>query len=555
MKYSSKTLSQSLIQLCESHGVQHIVISPGSRSAPLTIGFTSHPFFKNYSIVDERCAAFFALGLAQQLKQPVALVCTSGSALLNYFPAIAEAFYSHIPLLVCSADRPLHLQEIGDGQTIQQEAVYGKHILFNANCKDGDAHQEANIFKIKEALHISISKKGPVHINLPFNEPLYDIVETATKIDNTPLPKVNLPSLTKTELIPFLDVWNQNQKKLVLVGVLDPHSIEKKWLDILAEDDSVIVLTETTSNLHHERYNPAIDQLIAPLDAQGLKKLAPEVLITFGGMIVSKKIKAFLRNHRPEHHWHIDQQRAYDTFFCLSKHFKVTPQHFFETFLPLVDKVTSDYNPYWSSVHQHRLQKRKLYIHRIPFSDFKVYALVFNALCHNTQLQLANSTAIRYAQLFDIHPSIEVFCNRGTSGIDGSTSTAIGAAVGSGLPTYFITGDLSFLYDSNALWNQYTPINFKIIVINNSGGGIFRILPKAKCAKDFEQFFETKHGLTAKHLAEMYGYIYITASTSEEVLQGMQQLNKTEGAPVLLEIFTSNKINEIQLLDYFRFIK
>lgn len=555
MKYSSKTLSQSLVQLFESHKIKHIVISPGSRSAPLTIGFTSQPYFSNYSIVDERCAAFFALGIAQQLEEPVALVCTSGSALLNYFPAVAEAFYSHIPLIICSADRPSHLQEIGDGQTIQQEDVYGKHILYNANCKDGDIHQEANILKIKEALHTSMAKKGPVHINLPFNEPLYDIVHSPVEIENTPLRQHPTQSIVKNELTPYVDIWNHTAKKLVLVGVLKPNSIQKKWLDILADDDSVIVLTETTSNLHHPRYNPAIDQLIAPLDTAGFEALVPEVLITFGGMIVSKKIKAFLRNHPPTHHWHIDEQRAYDTFFCLTKHFKTSPQNFFETFLPETKAVPSSYNPYWSSVHQSRLQKRENYIQEIPYSDFKAYARVFEALPHSIQLQLANSTAIRYGQLFDIHPSIEVFCNRGTSGIDGSTSTAIGAAVASSLPTYLITGDLSFLYDSNALWNQYTPSNFKIILINNSGGGIFRILPKAKCASNFEQFFETKHGLTAQNLSEMYGYAYITATNEEAVISGMKQLNDTNNSPVILEIFTSNTINELILLDYFRYLK
>ena len=173
MKFSNKLLSQSVTQLCLAKGIDHIVISPGSRNAPLTIGFTSHPDFTNFSIVDERCAAFFALGMAQQLKKPVAIVCTSGSALLNYFPAVAEAFYSDIPLVVLSADRPEALVEIGDGQTIQQENVYGTHVLYSANCKEGQSHQIHNETEINIALNTAIELSGPVHINVPFSEPLY----------------------------------------------------------------------------------------------------------------------------------------------------------------------------------------------------------------------------------------------------------------------------------------------------------------------------------------------------------------------------------------------
>ena len=168
MQFSSKTLSQTVTKLCLDKGIDHIVISPGSRNAALTIGFTGNESFTNFSIVDERCAAFFALGLAQQLQRPVALVCTSGSALLNYYPAIAEAYYSDVPLVILSADRPAHLLEIGDGQTIKQKNVFANHILFNGACKEGDTHQSYNENQIHTALSVAINQSGPVHINLPF---------------------------------------------------------------------------------------------------------------------------------------------------------------------------------------------------------------------------------------------------------------------------------------------------------------------------------------------------------------------------------------------------
>jgi 2-succinyl-5-enolpyruvyl-6-hydroxy-3-cyclohexene-1-carboxylate synthase len=176
MKLANNILSHSIIQLCLANEIDHIVISPGSRNAPLTIGFTEQIGFKCFSIVDERCAAFFALGLAQQLKKPVAVVCTSGSSLLNYYPAIAEAFYSDIPIVVISADRPSHLLEIGDGQTIRQENVFANHILYNANCKEEENYHD-NAIIIDKALKTAIYKRGPVHINAPFSEPLYKLTE------------------------------------------------------------------------------------------------------------------------------------------------------------------------------------------------------------------------------------------------------------------------------------------------------------------------------------------------------------------------------------------
>jgi len=258
MKFSSKILSQTLIQWCKLKGVSNIVISPGSRNAPLTIGFTHHPFFKCHSVVDERCAAFFALGIAQQTQQAVALVCTSGSALLNYYPAVAEAFYSNIPLVVISADRPAHLVEIGDGQTIQQENVFGKHIVYSANCKEGKPYQHSNELQIEKALEASIHKSGPVHINIPFSEPLYNIVDFSEVIIKNPAKVIQPSIIWKDEeehtFTRFLKQWNQSKRKMILVGVLPPNSVEQHLLDALALEDSVLVFTETTSNIHHNAF-------------------------------------------------------------------------------------------------------------------------------------------------------------------------------------------------------------------------------------------------------------------------------------------------------------
>lgn len=550
MKYPKIPLAQSILEICQQKGVKHIVISPGSRNAPLTIGFTNNPYFKCYSIADERCAAFFALGIAQQIQQPVVVVCTSGSALLNYYPAFAEAFYSQIPLVVLSADRPQHKIDIGDGQTIRQENVFANHSLFNANLYENNSLE--NDYLVQIALHTSVVKKGPVHINVPFEEPLYETVS-----DLQVHPKI---IEFTTEKKPFeidpstLAVWKSASKKLILVGELFPNSVEQRYLELLANDPSVVVLTEKTSNLHHPTFIDQIDTLITPFTDEDFKAFQPEVLLTFGGMVVSKRIKAFLRKYKPEHHWHIDELRAYDTFGALTNHFE-TKINVFLSQLLTEDTFESTYKSGILSIWKDREAKHQEYNSKIPFSDFKVFDFICKNLPENCQLQVSNSSAIRYIQLFDVASSIPVFCNRGTSGIDGSTSTAIGASVGSNTPTVLITGDIGFLYDSNALWNNCIPSNFKIILINNGGGGIFRILPGHEETETFNTFFETSHQLNASHLAKMYGLDYFEAQDELSLAQQYKVFMNQNKRPSILEIFTPEKENNAVLLEFFRKLK
>ena len=550
MKYPKIPLAQSILEICQQKGVKHIVISPGSRNAPLTIGFTNNPYFKCYSIADERCAAFFAIGIAQQIQQPVIVVCTSGSALLNYYPAFAEAFYSQIPLVVLSADRPQHKIDIGDGQTIRQENVFANHSLFNANLSENNSLENDHL--VQMALHISIAQKGPVHINVPFEEPLY---ETVSEIQVHP----KIIEFTNEEK-PFeidpstLALWKSASKKLVLVGELFPNSVEQHYLELLANDPSVVVLTEKTSNLHHLTFIDQIDTLITPFDEADLKAFQPEILVTFGGMVVSKRIKAFLRKYKPEHHWHTDEFRAYDTFGALTNHFE-TKINVFLSQLLTEDTFESTYKSSILSIWKDRVAKHQEYNSKIPFSDFKVFDFICQNLPENCQLQVSNSSAIRYMQLFDVASSIPVFCNRGTSGIDGSTSTAIGASAVSTLPTVLITGDIGFLYDSNALWNNYIPSNFKIILINNGGGGIFRILPGHEETETFNTFFETSHQLNASHLAKMYGLDYFKAMDEISLDQQFSVFLAQNEKPSILEIFTPEKVNDLVLLEFFRKLK
>lgn len=549
MTYPKIPLAQSIIEILRAKGITNIIISPGSRNAPLTIGFASHPDFTCYSIADERSAAFFAVGMAQQIKKPVAVVCTSGSALLNYYPAFAEAFYSQIPFVVISADRPQSKIDIGDGQTIRQENVFANHSLFNANLTENASDE--NDFLINEAINTAFAKKGPVHINAPFEEPLYETVSELT-VEPKVISTTTKEFIYDEPISEYVNIWNTSKKKLVLVGVNEPNAVEQKFLDKLANDPSVVVMIETTSNLHHPKFINTIDSIITPFTHEDFLDFQPEILVTFGGMIVSKRIKAFLRKYKPNHHWNIDDLRAYDTFDCLTKHFEVQPNLFFQSFFMMTETVESNYNQYAQNIKALR-QKRSLdYLAKIPFTDFKVFEKVIPALPKNSQLQISNSSPIRYAQLFDIEKSIEVFSNRGTSGIDGSTSTAIGAAVASKKPNVFIAGDIGFLYDSNALWNNYIPKNFKIILINNGGGGIFRILPGHDETPVFNTFFETSHCLTAEHLCKMYGLNYLTASTETTLEESLKAMFSNDEKPTLLEVFTPTLENDKVLLQYFR---
>ncbi len=577
MKYSNIPAAQLLVLSFKAAGIKDIIISPGSRNAPLTLSFTSDSFFNCFSIVDERCAAFFGLGIAQLKNQPVAVVCTSGSALLNYYPAVAEAFYSHIPLVVVSADRPPYKIDVGDGQTIRQDHVFARHIGYSANLKMDVSHakerlsfyaptylenpqesiEKENKELIKASFEIAFKKKLPVHINIPFEEPLYGLEE----IDQTDFPfQLTAIDNADYDFEEIKKIWQSAKKKMVLVGVNPPNTIASQYLELLALDPSVIVFTETTSNLHHETFFPSIDSIIFPIEKSKSKTerfldLQPEVLLTFGGLVVSKKVKAFLREYKPKHHWHVDFTSANDTYFALSKHFKQQPNDFFEClFSKDMALVSSDYYGKWSKVKKAYEEKREKYLDDIPFSDLKVFEILQQAVPNKSQVHLSNSSTVRYAQLFPFSSSIDVYCNRGTSGIDGSTSTAVGGSIYHESTTVLITGDLGFFYDSNALWNKYLKSNFRIIIINNAGGGIFRILPGFDHSERFGEFFETQHNLNAEYLCKQFGLEYSSASDLNELNNELDTFFDSSELPRVLEVFTPRETNNEILLGYFDFI-
>jgi 2-succinyl-5-enolpyruvyl-6-hydroxy-3-cyclohexene-1-carboxylate synthase len=577
-KYPKKELAQLVLQHCIVNEIENVIISPGSRNAPLTIGFVNHPKINAFSVVDERSAAFFALGLAQQSQKPVVLLCSSGSALLNYYPAVAEAFYSNIPLIIISADRPKHLIDIGDGQTIRQENVYENHICFSGNLiekqgLDNDSDNDRKVSHlsaasmllfnnklIQEAFQKCYTQNGPVHINIPFDEPLYNTVDQLIEFDfeigkykNKLLesPILDEIPLEVDSLQKFVDIWNECSKKIVLIGANYPNNMLQTQLEHIIKDPSVLVLTETISNVYHNKFINNVDQLIFSLDTEELNKFKPDILLTLGGMIVSKKIKQILRKLKPKHHWHIDKLNAPDTYHCLNHHFKVSPSLFFSQLFFLTKNQKSDYQSYWLKIKSNRQKKHSEFLNKTAYSDLKVFEIILNNLPQKLHIQLSNSSVIRYSQLFDLKNSLQVFCNRGTSGIDGSSSTAIGAAWIKKSQTLFITGDISFFYDSNALWNSNIKKDFRIILINNSGGGIFRFIPGPQSTNVLD-YFETPHHLNASYICEMFGFEYSSANNEKDLDLQLKGFYEGTAKPKLLEIFTPSEINDKVLKDYFR---
>jgi 2-succinyl-5-enolpyruvyl-6-hydroxy-3-cyclohexene-1-carboxylate synthase len=269
-------------------------------------------------------------------------------------------------------------------------------------------------------------------------------------------------------------------------------------------------------------------------------------------MVVSKKIKSFLRNHPPETHWHVDSKKAYDTYYCLEKHCLLQPNSFLKA---LYSEAYSPASSYREEVLKHYNKfgaRGRQWLKTQAFSDLKVFEKIAFKLPNTLQLQLANSSTIRYVQLFDLPKETSVFCNRGTSGIDGSTATAVGAAQISKTPTLLITGDLSFFYDLNGLWNNYIPNDFRILLINNSGGGIFRILPGEKDTSKYDTYFETIHQRNAKSIAKAFGFEYKSTRSLFGLNLKLNSFFKASSRPKILEIHTPRKLNDQILLDYFK---
>ncbi len=539
-------------------GLKDIVISPGSRNAPVVVAFAYDSQIRSYSIVDERSAAFFALGMAQQTGKTVAIACTSGSAPLNYSPAVAEAYYQKIPLLVITADRPPNLIDVGDGQTIRQQNVYANFIKKSYNLPL-EIKTEQDFAGLEKTVNRAIGETlypepGPVHINIPFDEPLYGTVECEPDVEAKDY-KFEITKPGNEVYGNFVNLWNGSGKIMIIAGQQFPSEKLKTFAGKLASMPQVAFLTETTSNFYGKNYTDTIDNVLVTLKNRE-KDFAPDVLITFGNAVVSKMIKKFLRTYKPGVHLHISPSgEKRDTYFALTGVISEPAESFFEKIIDKLKPVESDFGKRWLRQKEKVLEAQKVFINQIPFSDLKVFDYILKSLPANVNLHLGNSTPVRYSQLFGSIKEITFFSNRGVSGIDGQVSTAAGVSYFSDKTNVLITGDLGFFYDSNALMNKYLKSNFKIIIINNGGGGIFRFIPGPGNTPFVDDYFATSHTWSAEGIAKSFGVDYFRAVNEWEMKAQLPVLLKGTKHAGILEIVTQGEKSANVLKNYFRFIE
>ena len=553
---SSSLRVQVVVDLLKKHEVSNIVFSPGSRNAPLVIGFNGDDYFKSKIIVDERSAAFFALGIAQQIQKPVVICSTSGSAVLNYAPAIVEAYYQKIPLLVITADRPPEWVNQGEGQSMKQYKVYENYIAksFNLPMLDHpDALWQTGVI-INEAVHIANNLSKPVHINFPFREPLYEMVIKPTHDEKKIIHHITQKKITPSDLTNLKKSWETIDKKMIICGSLNKNTALNSCLSTLNEDPSVVILTETTSNLYDQKFISCIDRTLERINDSSYY---PNLVVSIGNSIISKKIKTLLRKNKPLQHWHVeDTNRAQDVFSALTNFIPLAPDVFFNDLIKKNPfKLNSNYKKNWYDQFLISEKNHQKYLNVCNWSDLKVHQVIHSLVPKiKINVQMGNSTSVRYVQLFKHLKNISYYCNRGVSGIDGSSSTAVGAASISKTETILITGDLSFIYDQNALWSSLLPKNLKIIVLNNQGGGIFNIISGPRSTPYKKENFETPHELSLEKIAGTFKINYQKATNEQELKISLNKIFKSKELEIL-ECFTGKVKNEDILNEYFREIK
>ena len=551
----------NLVNILAKKGVNNAIISPGSRNAPLTIALVRHPEIITKSISDERSAAFIALGMAQNLKAPVAICCTSGSAAYNYAPAIAEAFFQEIPLIVLTADRPKEWIHQHDGQTIYQTDIFGKHVKQSFEIGASYEHPDAvwHIERtINEAVNLAKSyPQGPVHINIPLREPFYPAEnEEIVFIRNPRIIEVEEIELTLKPATwhDILNKFQEYDRILVAGGQGEKNDKLSQILQKLQDEFHVVCVGDTISNLGFE----AISKHDIFLNIQD-ESLRPELLITFGKSFISKALKTYLRNNRAIEHWHLQiGEHLIDTFQSLTK---IIPMNSLDFFTKIYEDLDfekfrtgeEDRDEVYKSEWISQERKATIYverffekvIHNENFNEFFVIKKLMDNLPENCQLHLANSMSVRYANYIgvDYKKNIEIFSNRGTSGIDGCVSSAVGQALATDKLVFLLVGDVAFFYDSNGLWNRYLPDNLRIILLNNHGGGIFRIIDGPSKQPELNDYFETVQSLNAKNTAEDAGLEYIFVNTNGDFEINLDRFLSKNGKSKILEVETESLKN------------
>ncbi|WP_448790295.1 2-succinyl-5-enolpyruvyl-6-hydroxy-3-cyclohexene-1-carboxylic-acid synthase [Bacteroides graminisolvens] len=552
--YSDKKNILQLVALLKAHGVTKIVLCPGSRNAPIIHTLVTHPDFTCYSMTDERSAGFFAIGLALHGGKPAAVCCTSGTALLNLHPAVAEAFYQQVPLVVISADRPAAWIGQMDGQTLPQPGVFQSLVKKSVNLPEIHTEEDewyCNRLINEALLEVNHHGKGPVHINVPLAEPLFQFTtETLPEVRvMTRYQGLNVYDRDYNDLIERL---NKYKKRMVIVGQMSLiYLFEKKYSKPLYKQ-----FTWLTEHIGNQTV-PGIpiknfDAALYAMDEETQEKMVPELVITYGGHIVSKRLKKYLREHPPVEHWHVSADGSVtDLYGSLTTIIEMDPFEFLEKIAFLLENNTPDYPRLWENYC------KDIPLPQFPYSEMSAIGSLIGSLPLQCALHLANSSVIRYAQLFPVSNSIEVCCNRGTNGIEGSLSTAIGYAVASEKLNFIVIGDLSFFYDMNAIWNRNIGNNIRIMLLNNGGGEIFNTLPGLEMSGRSHQFITAVHTTSAKGWAEERGFLYLRAEDETQLEEAMKTFTQPGmlTQPLLMEVFTNKNKDSRILKDYYHQLK
>jgi 2-succinyl-5-enolpyruvyl-6-hydroxy-3-cyclohexene-1-carboxylate synthase len=572
----------NIAEICAQHGITDVILSPGSRSAPLTLAFARHPAYRGKLRVvpDERAAAFIGLGIAQATRRPVVLVCTSGTAGLNYAPAVAEAFFQQLPLLVLTADRPPEWIDQLDGQTIRQRDLYGAHAKgtfdFPADTSHADAKWHAERI-INEAINLTQTfPAGPVQVNVPLREPFYPKAdeemgyEAGVKIIRDDYSNTILPP---AEILDLRRQLREAGRVLVVAGQQPENPTLTAALYEFAEARQVPVVADTIANLGDVPAVRRQDIFLAGLSKEQKADLRPDLLITFGQSLISKALKLFLRDVAPAQHWHLQPAgEVADTFRRLTRIIRVQPAVFFQQ---LANFDTKDYNRdadsspiidpaenalTWTQADAAATQFLSSFFatEGQPFNEFSAMHQALAALPDGAALHMANSMAVRYANILGLPEGrqIDVFANRGTSGIDGCNSTAVGAALAQpARPVVMLTGDVAFFYDRNAFWHNYPTSNLRVVLFNNHGGGIFRLIDGPRQQPELDEFFETHQALTAENLCRDFKLRYLPVASFDELAAALPVFFAAESSAAVLEIFTDSKTNAAFFEDYRKAVK
>lgn len=598
--FSTKKNVLELVSLLKFHGIKKCVLCPGSRDIPLVQSILQCDFFDTYSVTDERSAGFFANGLSlQSNKEPVAVVVTSGSALLNLHPAVSEAFYQEIPLLVISADRPLSWIGQMDGQTLPQANVFNTLVKKSVALVEVQSDEDlwfCNRMINEAILELKHRNCGPVHINVPISDPFFDF--------STPeLPKAR--GIKRFSLGQMLclgsDLSVENKfaqescdkccsfdndvkglaniilgcKRIMLIAGQDHDgyqlaNINDLWPKI---GQYTAVVAESISNVKKGPWlSSQIDLLVTELinneelscRQECIDTLKPELVITLGGHIISKQLKKFLRANKPKYHLHVSAQgEVVDLFKCLTHVVEMSPHEFLNKLYQACELLNSvAEGKDGSSICPTLIEQSKAYSvgmqklngmlvqPKFSYSHMQAVKMLVEQVSEGQHIHWANSSTVRYAQLFnrsDVEKNLIEHSNRGVNGIEGSLSTAIGYAAatytqsGQESPLNFIViGDLSFFYDMNALWNGHVSPKVRILVLNNSGGEIFHALPGLELSNKEQHYVTAQHLTRAEGWAKNQGFTYLSACTEAQLKEHMSAFVKEESSvrPMLLEVFT-----------------